>query len=723
MSKDELIEIEGQHYVLATSSRLSDPPRVLKHGDSFAVFDRSGDAHVIGLGEQGIFFEGTRYLSKMELTIEGMRPVLLNSTIKNNNTLLTVDLTNPTLYRDGVRVLPQGSIHIFRAKLLWEGVCYEHLRLINYTDSDRQVTLSMALDADYADIFEVRGKTRAKRGKRLPIERNNKHLLLRYEGLDNITRQTRIEFSEEPSLLEENEAHFNFNLSPGGERELLLFVEFYSSKPTPRKGAYDAVLRESAETLQRARNSDCAVTTSNEQFNNWLNRSQADVHMLITTTSHGPYPYAGIPWFSTPFGRDGIITALEYLWVNPDIARGALHFLAKYQATEVNPDQEAEPGKIFHEVRKGEMAALGEIPFGCYYGTVDATPLFVMLAGEYYDCTRDLALIRSIWPNIEAALKWMDVYGDADGDGFVEYQRHNPRGLVHQGWKDSDDSVFHADGHPAEGHIALCEVQGYVFAAKRHAAKLARLLDKSNFAADLDRQADILADRFNRAFWCDDLGTFAIALDGDKQPCRVRSSNAGHVLYTGIAWPDNARRTADTLLSPESFSGWGVRTIATNAARYNPMSYHNGSIWPHDNAMIAMGLARYGFQDKALQLLTGLFDASLYVDLHRLPELFCGFVRRIDEGPTRYPAACIPQAWASASAFYLLQACLGLSFSSTSPHVRFNHPLLPDILNRVEFRNLRVGNGSVDLALHRYRQDVSVNVLRKEGDIDIAIIL
>ena len=500
MVKDELIEVDGRHYVLATSSRLSDPPRVLKHGDSFAVFDRSGDAQVIGSGEQGIFFEGTRYLSKMELTIEGSRPVLLNSTIKNNNTLLTVDLTNPNLYRHGERVLPQGSIHVFRAKLLWEGVCYEHLRLINYTDIDRQISLGVALDADYADIFEVRGKKRDKRGKRLPVQRTRKELLLGYVGLDKVTRQTRIEFSEEPTSLDDSGAHFNSFLPAGGEREIILFVEFFSRKPVPRKASYDVVLRESADTLQRARSGDCAVSTSNEQFNNWLNRSQADVHMLLTPTEQGPYPYAGIPWFSTPFGRDGIITALEYLWVNPDIARGALNFLAAHQATEENPDQEAEPGKIFHEVRKGEMAALGEIPFGLYYGTVDATPLFVMLAGEYYDCTGDLALIRSIWPNIEAALRWIEVYGDADGDGFIEYQRHNPRGLVHQGWKDSDDSVFHADGRAAQGSIALCEVQGYVYSAKCHAAKLARLLAKPELASALAQQAETLKEHFNPDF-------------------------------------------------------------------------------------------------------------------------------------------------------------------------------------------------------------------------------
>ncbi|HWN41777.1 MAG TPA: amylo-alpha-1,6-glucosidase, partial [Thermoanaerobaculia bacterium] len=366
--------------------------------------------------------------------------------------------------------------------------------------------------------------------------------------------------------------------------------------------------------------------------------------------------------------------------------------------------------------------ALGEIPFGRYYGSVDATPLFVVLAGAYLQRTADRAFIESLWPHVERALEWIDVYGDLDGDGFVEYARRSPAGLIHQGWKDSNGSICHADGSLAEGPIALCEVQGYVYAAYRAAAKLAAVLGLAERAEKLERQARDFQQDFEQAFWVEEIGTYAQALDGEKKPCAVRSSNAGHCLYTGIASPAHARQVAETLMADTSFSRWGIRTLDAREVRYNPLSYHRGSIWPHDNAIIAQGLSRYGFKGMAVQVMAALYDAVLHFDLERMPELFCGFHRRPHEGPTRYPVACAPQAWSAASVFLLLQACLGLEIDAPGGRILLQRPELPDFFGTLRIRNLSVGEASVDLILERHTLDVSLHLERRDGDIEVVMI-
>lgn len=720
---DDAILIDEKWYVLATSSRADDRTRVLKQGETFGLFDRHGDIQHIGIGDQGLYHTGTRFLSRFELSINQHRPMLLNSTVKKDNSLMFIDLTTPDLYVSGQCSIPKGTLHIFRCKLLMEGVQHEHIRLQNFSGKEIHFTMEFEFAADYNDIFQVRGLQRKKSGELLPVTCADKEICLGYHGLDGVTRHTHIHFSIKPEMNDGHMAQFPISLQPHQQQEFYISIACEIDGYKPEALPYLEAMQKINKITEQFNVTTADIYTSNEQFNDWINRSAADLHMLTTFTEHGAYPYAGVPWFSTAFGRDGIITALQYLWLYPEIAKGVLAFLAATQATEHNPAFDAEPGKILHETRKGELAELGEIPFKQYYGTIDATPLFIILAGEYYERTGDRTFIESIWPNIEQALMWIDRYCDRDGDGFIEYGRESSNGLLQQGWKDSDDSIMHQDGSLAKGPIALCEVQGYVYKAKQTVAKFARLFGEKERASQLMQQAETLKQKFNKMFWCEELSTFALALDGDKQPCKVRSSNAGHLLYTEIVSEEYARRTSETLLSKTSFSGWGIRTLANSEVNYNPMSYHNGSIWPHDNAITVMGLARYGFHDEAIQILTGLFDASIALDLNRLPELFCGFDRLEGQGPTLYPVACSPQAWASGAVFQMLQACLGMSFSAEKPQIQFKRPQLPDFINRLQITNLRFGNGVIDLAFRRHPNDVGINILRKEGDIDVAVFM
>ena len=719
----DVIRWNDQFYILASSSLAENRVEVLKHGETFAVFDRYGDIHQVMPGPQGLYHEGTRFLSQFELTLGTHRPLLLSMSVKEDNALLTVDLTNPDLTSDRQELVPRGTIHLCRTRFLWNGTCHERIRIHNYGNSEFPLTIRIAVDADYADLFEARGQQRDRRGQRQQTLYSGEGLVLGYEGLDHVVRRTHVRCWPTPDQVAVGGLILESFVAPRSNVswELATVCEI-----EPRHSqvflSYDQARTESDCALKAARARDCHIYTSNEHFNDWLNRSVADLDMLISETPKGPYPYAGVPWFSTPFGRDGLITALEMLWVNPRVARGVLGFLASTQATKNIPERDAEVGKILHETRRGEMAALGEIPFGSYYGSVDATPLFIMLADAYYVRTGDLEFITAIWPNIQRALHWIDHYGDPTGTGFVTYDRQSSNGLVHQGWKDSHDAVFHADGTAARGPIALCEVQAYVYNAKRAAADLARLVGVADQAERLVAEADSLRERFERDFWCEEIQTYALALDGDGHPCRVRSSNAGHCLLAGIAGPDRALMTARALLAEDSFSGWGIRTIPTSEARYNPMSYHNGSVWPHDNALIAAGMAHCGYKQGTVKILTGLFDASLFLELRRLPELFCGFPRRPGESPTRYPNACAPQAWASAAGFLLLQSCLGLRIDAPCRRLSFVRPVLPPFLEQVEIRNIAIGDALVDLVLDRHHEDVGLAVTRRDGQVEIMVV-
>ncbi|MHB9154866.1 MAG: amylo-alpha-1,6-glucosidase [Endomicrobiales bacterium] len=717
----DIIQVRDKFYILASSSLVTEEVRVLKHDDTFALFDHHGDIRPLGFEDHGIYHQGTRFLSRFVVRLEDKSPLLLNSAVKEDNDFFLVHLTNPDFTLKGGGLARKGTLYVRRSLFLLNGSCHELLRIANFGLIPLEFTLSFQFDADYRDIFEVRGMKRAGRGEKLSPEFGEQVIALGYRGLDGVTRRTSLAFSHPPGRCEANAAFFPVKLAPQQELSHTLTVTCDLEEKRRVFVDYSSALDTLRERDRELKEDESVVVTSNDSFNTWLNRSHADLTMMLTRTEHGLYPYAGIPWYSTIFGRDGIITAFETLWINPGIARGVLSYLAARQAESIVPEQDAEPGKIVHEERKGEMAALREIPFGRYYGTVDATPLFVMLAGAYYERTDDRAFMERLWPHIERALAWIDTCGDRDQDGFVEYARSTERGLFNQGWKDSEDAVFHADGTLAPPAIALCEVQGYVYDAKIKACLVAGALGKKKTAVLLQRQAEALREKFLKTFWCDELGTYAIALDGEKKPCRVKSSNAGQCLFSGIASRAHATAVVRNLMSGGFFTGWGIRTVASTETRYNPMSYHNGSVWPHDNALIAYGMARYGFKDEALRVLTGLFDASGFTELRRLPELFCGFDRNQGEGPTLYPVACDPQAWASGSAFLLLQACLGLSIRAHENKIYFDNPRLPPFLRELHLKNLKVGSSVLEIALVLHENDVGVNIRQKEGDVEVVI--
>ncbi|WKN29888.1 amylo-alpha-1,6-glucosidase [Porifericola rhodea] len=712
MSKEVIRLDDNKYYISADSTYTDDRVHVLNHCDSFAILDRWGDIIPYGKGTQGLYYKDTRYLSHLEFRVNEERPVLLSSFVKEENEILSVDQTNPDLQINGKK-LQQGDIHIKRNQFVRNHRFHEKIELLNFSNESVNLTFSLRIHSDFRDIFEVRGLQRDKRGEFLGYQFVDQHkLILNYRGLDQLHRKTQIVFSKpfQRVSTEEGRVFYDVILKPKQQVLLDYTVECVLGEESYSVLDYGEARGKLSPELDKTKAYFPTIYTGNEQFNHWVNRSKADLISLMADTPYGKYPYAGVPWYNTAFGRDGLLTAMQSLWLSPHLSRDVLLYLAATQATEENISSDAEPGKILHETRGGEMVMLNEVPFRRYYGSVDATALFVLLAGMYHKRTGDIATIKQLWPNLLSAMDWIQNYGDIDGDGFVEYQHKAANGLTNQGWKDSYDAVFYATGELAKAPIALCEVQGYVYAAKIHAARLAGLLGKKELTEKWKKEAISLKQKFNQIFWDEEMDCYVLALDGDKKACRVKSSNSGHLLFTGIAEASKARKVAKTLMAPDMFSGWGVRTISSQEVRYNPMSYHNGSVWPHDVALIAWGFARYGMQSEVNQLLRGLFDASLFLNLQRLPELFCGFEKRQGEGPTAYPVACSPQAWSVAAVFMLLQSTLHIDILPENKEVVFDRPSLPEFLPSVNIHKLAVGNSLVDLEIIRHEEDEMVSI-------------
>lgn len=675
----------------------------LKHNEQFVVADALGD--ISGEGD-GLFYRDTRVLSRFRLTIGGETPALLSSGVSHDNVFFRADLTNKPLPELGGTVTPEGVIHVERARFLWQSRMYERLRLTPYGTRSIPAPLSIDFAADFVDIFEVRGWKRAARGQVLEPDIDRDAVTLAYRGLDAEFRRSVVAFSRPPDRLSTDAAQFTLAL---GEHETFeLYIEVGAERDAaPDRDRFRRAGARARAAMRTKRRRGAALQGNRGPFQSWLEKSRADLALLTADLPSGPYPFAGIPWFAAPFGRDGIWTALQLLWIEPSLARGVLQFLANTQATATSAADDATPGKILHEMRSGEMAALGEVPFSRYYGAVDSTPLFVMLAGAYVRRTGDMAFIDGIWDALEAAMAWIDRAAESNRDGFVAYARATAKGLVNQGWKDSNDSVFHADGKLAEPPIALVEVQGYAYAAMEAMAWLAGRRGRPEHGRAWRSSAKRLRAAVERRFWLADLGFYAIALDGTGKPCRVRASNPGHLLYSGLPSPQRAAQVTDQFLSAAFDNGWGLRTLAPGQPRFNPMSYHNGSVWPHDTAICAAGMAAYGNHGAAASLLSELFAAAMHFG-SRLPELFCGFGRRPGEPPVGYPVACLPQAWSSGACFMLLQACLGITIDGSKHQVRIDRPELPEELSRLLIRGLTVGEERIDLAFERTADRVAV---------------
>ncbi|MFC5578158.1 glycogen debranching N-terminal domain-containing protein [Lysobacter niabensis] len=678
---------------------------VLKDGDSFIVADAAGD---IEGGSDGFFHNDTRLLSRFHLSLAESRPALLSASVSRDNVMFVAHLTNRPLPPIGGSPAAQGVIHLQRERFLRADRLYERIACVNYGQEVVRLPLWLSFAADFRDMFEVRGSVRAARGELLAAEAGPRAVEFRYQGLDKALRSSVLSFSHEPWRLSQDTAEFLLDLRPGIREELYLECGIEAAE-TPSKRRFRGAAVQARAAMRSRQRRSARVHSAGPLFDAWMEKSRADLALLTSELETGPYPYAGIPWFSTPFGRDAVITAWQTLWLDPAIARGVLAFLAHHQAQEESAFLDAAPGKIMHETRKGEMAAMRELPFGRYYGGVDTTPLFVGLAGAYAERTGDLAFISRLWPALCSATSWIERVCDANPDGFLDYARASSTGLANQGWKDSEDSVFHADGRFPPGPIALVEVQGYAYAALRAMAVLAKRRNEVDSAMRWQERAERIRAAVEDRFWMSDLGYYGIAVDGDGELCRVRASNPGHLLFAGLPDPERAAQVGANLLTPAFHTGWGLRTLASGEARYNPMSYHNGSVWPHDTALCAAGMARYGDRAAAVRLLRGMFEAAVHFDL-RLPELFCGFPRAQGTTPVAYPVACLPQAWAAGSAFMLVQACLGLEIDGWRSEIRVERPMLPPGIDQVTVKRIAVDDRRVDVVFQQQGDRVGVHL-------------
>ncbi len=697
---------------------------IIKEGDYFLFTNLRGDIPKSNMVGYGFYFKDTRFLNYFTLKINGERPIVLLSTSERDY-IEHLELTNSDLELSDKSHIPQDTLNIRRLRVIKDGL-YERIRIKNYNPVLVKLSLEFGFGADFADIFEMRGLKRKKRGKILKPKISDKCLRLAYLGLDGIFRRTEVHLGREPNKInffqEKVSLIYEVEIEPHGRIIFDFFIEPVIGEDRKEQLDFNkavSILRKSYDEWERK----CTqIFTDNELFNTVIKRAQNDLRELVALNGRGEIIYGGVPWFSAPFGRDSLITSLQTLSLNPNLSKETLKSLSFYQGKKVDPWRDEEPGKIFHEIRQGELAQLDEIPHTPYYGSIDSTPLFLVLFSEYLNWTGDLRFIYEERESINAALNWIDRFGDVDGDLFIEYERKSSKGLTNQGWKDSWDAVVHQNGRFPVPPIALVEVQGYVYLAKSGLSKVYRILGESEKSQRLEKEAEELKKKFNQLFWLEEESYFALALDGEKQPVKAITSNPGQGLWAEIIEKEKAEKVVKRLLQPDMFSGWGIRTLSKSAKGYNPMSYHNGSVWPHDNSMIIAGMKKYQFGEEANLVGSALFDAAIHHPYFRLPELFCGFTRRGNNYPVTYPVACTPQAWAAGSIFLILQSILGFQPDALNNILYLNQPQLPSWLNRVEISNLRVGRGNLRMLFIREGKFTRFEVSDSEGGIEVKIL-
>ena len=687
-------------------------------GKTFLSTTVAGDIMPPGAPDVGFFHDDTRFLSRLELRIGGHRAVVLSSSTEKTFAS-QIELTTGNITLRESFDLPENTIHIRREQLLANDVFFDHMTFENFNLTPVDFVVELAYEADFVDVFQVRGVARQVHGQYYREVVRDDRITFYYRGRDGAMRQAQIEFSPAPREIANQTARWELRLEPLKQIRISATVMPLVEGKEPRfgrKSGFESGLRSRRHAFADWERESTSFESSNDVFDEALKTATGDFHALQIPDGHEHIIAAGIPWFATVFGRDSIIAAYQSLGLNPRLAVETLRVLARYQGKQFNDWQDEEPGKILHEYRNGEMTRAGEMPFGPYYGSVDSTPLFLILLGETFNWTADENLVQQLLPNVYAALQWIDRHGDLDGDGLVEYQRRSPRGLINQGWKDSWDANMHADGTVAKPPIALIEIQGYVYEAKYRMASLLRAFGDANTADRLKREAAELAKRVEKAYWMGDKGFYAMALDSAKKQLQVVASNPGQLLFTRMLSKERARTVVTRMMRDDMFTGWGLRTMSQREKIFNPLSYHRGSVWPHDNSIIAHGMALNEFREAAMQLLTSLYQAALEFRDYRLPELFCGVQRREHDEPVHYPVSCSPQAWASGAMFLMLTSVLGIRPSAPRRELNIVNPVLPDWLDYLHIRNLRVGKARVGLDFSRRGERTFCNIVSVEGD-------